>query len=162
MSHASCFFVVPSWFKSYFACEITRSRFLKYHHRPMEGNPRQSWILDFTLWIPDPKIGFQNVFVSGNLDSGFKSLVGFQTPWAVFRIPQAKISRTSNFLTWGDKQLGTAKKQTDKTRTNSSSTTSKWSIFEDLWSRAQAEVYGARPVLFSLNSTQEQNFINHL
>ena len=66
-----------------------------------------------------PGIGFQNVFVGGNLDFGFKSLVGFQTPWAVFRIAQAQISRTSNFLTWGDKQLGTAKKQTDTTQSNS-------------------------------------------
>ena len=51
------------------------------------------------------------------LGSGFKSLVGFQTPWAYF-VPQAQISRISNFLTWGDKQLRTAKKQTATTQSN--------------------------------------------
>ena len=53
----------------------------------------------------------------------------------VFRIPQAQISQISNFLTWGNKQLGTAKKQTDTTQTNSASTTSKWSIEPVLYSK---------------------------
>ena len=34
-------------------------------------------------WIP--------VFVSGSLDSGFRSLVGFRIPWAVFWIPKPRI-----------------------------------------------------------------------
>ena len=52
---------------------------------PSKGNPRQSWILDYTSWIPDSGL-FQ-----WNMDCGFQSLTGFCIPWAVLRTPQAKI-----------------------------------------------------------------------
>ena len=90
---------------------------LQYSMRPMLGNPRQSWILDFRSWNPDSRYwipdlfqwtldsglqimdsGFQ-IFLSGPWipdsncywDSGFLQLFsGFQGPG--FRILQAKIS----------------------------------------------------------------------
>ena len=43
--------------------------------------------------------GFQDMDSSlcqWNLDSGFQSLVGFRTPWAVFRIPKPRISDSTN------------------------------------------------------------------
>ena len=49
----------------------------------MMPNVRESKILDPTPWIPDSSI------CQWNLDSGFKTLVGF-------RIPQAKFSRIWN------------------------------------------------------------------
>ena len=61
---------------------------IRNHVQPMQGNPRQSWILDSTSWIPD----FQVVDFSicrWNLDldcncrwdSGFLELYsGFQSP----------------------------------------------------------------------------------
>ena len=52
--------------------------------------PRQSWILDSTPWIKESRHWIP-VFVSGTLDSGFKSLEGFWIPKP--RIPDS----TSNF-----------------------------------------------------------------
>ena len=78
---------------------------------------REPWILDSTPWISDFR--FQVLDSRMSLPVEFKSLMVFQTPWALCRIPQAKISQISNFLTWGDKQLGTTKKQTHTTQTNS-------------------------------------------
>ena len=51
---------------------------LQLHVSPhvFEGNPRQSWSLDSTLWILD-----------STLDSGFQSSVAFNIPLTVFRIP---------------------------------------------------------------------------
>ena len=61
---------------------------------------RQSWILD---WIPGRGFriqgkGFQFLSVE-LLDPVFQSLVGFQIPWAVFRIPEPRIpvSASKNF-----------------------------------------------------------------
>ena len=51
--------------------------------RSMQGNPRQSWILDSTSWIPDSSLP------QCNLNSEFQSLVGFRIPWAGFQIPWA-------------------------------------------------------------------------
>ena len=64
------------------ACEV---KFL-----PMWGNPRQSWIVDSTQWIPDSRYSIP-VFVSRTwiLDTNF--LVGFRIPYAVFRIPKSSI-----------------------------------------------------------------------
>ena len=63
----------------------------------MQGNPRQSWILNSTSWIPD----FQVVDFSlcrWNLDSRLQLSVGFPIPWAVFRIPKSRIwDSTSKF-----------------------------------------------------------------
>ena len=50
------------------------------------GNPRKSWILYSTPWIPD-SINWFRSFCQLNLDSGFEWLVGFRNPWAVFLIP---------------------------------------------------------------------------
>ena len=47
------------------------------------------WILRSRNQIPGS--GFR-IVCQWNLDSGFQSLVGFQIPSDVFRIPQAKIS----------------------------------------------------------------------
>ena len=50
-----------------------------------------------------PLCGFRNsgtgfrILCQWNLDSGFESLVGFRSPWVVFRIPQAKISWIPEF-----------------------------------------------------------------
>ena len=64
------------------ACEV---KFLT-----MWGNPRQSWIVDSTQWIPDSRYSIP-VFVSRTwiLDTNF--LVGFRIPYAVFRIPKSSI-----------------------------------------------------------------------
>ena len=51
--------------------------------RSMQGNARQSWILDSTSWIPDSSLR------QCNLDSEFQLLVGFRIPWAGFWIPWA-------------------------------------------------------------------------
>ena len=87
------------------------NRFLKFISFILSPhiNPRQSWILDSTPWIPDSRY-FIPVFVSGTwiLDSnplwnsGFLELYsGFQSPG--FRIPQVKFSRfpdsTSKYFT---------------------------------------------------------------
>ena len=68
------------------------------------GNPRQTWILDSTLWIPDSRRGYQGL-CQWNLDSGFQSLVGFWIPYVYIiklysgfqspglQIPQAKNAR---------------------------------------------------------------------
>ena len=37
--------------------------------------------------------------------TGFRSLMGFRIPWAVFRIPWAKFSRIPDSLTWGEEGL---------------------------------------------------------
>ena len=81
--------------------------------RPMLGNPRQSWILDFTPLIPDSRYWIP-VFVSGTWIMGSKcDLVrfqilelysGFRSPG--FRIPEAKISRIPEtrlpvYMRWG-------------------------------------------------------------
>ena len=42
----------------------------------MLGNPRQSWILDSTRWIPDSRYGCRGL-CQWNLDSGFQSLTRF-------------------------------------------------------------------------------------
>ena len=52
------------------------------------------------FWIP--RCGFRipevldSSFCQWNLNSGFQSLVGFRTPWAVFRIPKTRISDSTN------------------------------------------------------------------
>ena len=60
----------------------------------MQGNPRQSWILDSTLWIPDSRYWIPDFFVgrtwisdsNRKWDSGFLELYArFQSP--EFRIP---------------------------------------------------------------------------
>ena len=49
----------------------------------MSRNPRQSWILDSTPWIPDSLLV--------DLDSGFQSLAGFRIPQAnIFWIPESE------------------------------------------------------------------------
>ena len=76
--------------------------------RPLRGNPRQSWILDSSMWIPHSfsvEIGFRITIISGIpdckvLDSGlyrqkFKKIIGI-------RIPKAKISRNPFSLTSGN------------------------------------------------------------
>ena len=54
------------------------------------------------FWIP--RHGFRilgtgiRILCQWNLDSGFQSLVGFQIPWAVFRIPKPRTpDSTANF-----------------------------------------------------------------
>ena len=76
--------------------------------RPLRGNPRQSWILDSSMWIPHSfsvEIGFRITIISGIpdskvLDSGLyrqklKKIIGI-------RIPKAKISRNPFSLTSGN------------------------------------------------------------
>ena len=72
----------------------------------MLGNPRQSWILDSALWIPDSKhLSRFCILSQWNLDSGFQSLVSFLVPGAVFhliRIPEPTIpnctSKTFHYM----------------------------------------------------------------
>ena len=67
---------------------------IRNHVQPMQGNPRQSWILDSTSWIPDFQVvDFRlcrwNLDVDCNCrwDSGFLELYsGFQSPG--YGIPQ--------------------------------------------------------------------------
>ena len=64
------------------------------------GNPRQSWILDCTMWIPDSRFQLlDSSLIQWNLDSGFQSLVGFQIHWDAFWIPKHRIldSTSENF-----------------------------------------------------------------
>ena len=64
------------------------------------GNPRQSWILDSTMWIPDSRFQLlDSSLIQWNLDSGFQSLVGFQIHWDAFWIPKHRIldSTSENF-----------------------------------------------------------------
>ena len=59
--------------------------------RPMSSESKTFlWILDPTQWIADSMYWIP-VYVSGSLDSGFRSLVGFRIPWAVFWIPKPRI-----------------------------------------------------------------------
>ena len=59
--------------------------------RPMQGNPRQSWILDSMPWDPDSRYSMDSSLCKRILDSEFQSLMRFRTPWAVFRIPKPRI-----------------------------------------------------------------------
>ena len=52
--------------------------------RSMQGNPRQSWILD-------SRNSVDSSLWKRILDSEFQSLMGFRTPWAIFRIPKPRI-----------------------------------------------------------------------
>ena len=63
------------------------------------GNPRQSWILDCTMWIRDSSYWIPVLFSGTWFNSGFQSLVGFQIPWDVFWIPKHRIldSASKNF-----------------------------------------------------------------
>ena len=45
----------------------------------MKGNPRKSWILSSTPWIPDSRSCIP-ILCQWNLDSGFQSVVGFRIP----------------------------------------------------------------------------------
>ena len=56
------------------------------------------WIPRRGFWIPDSNYRIPDLFQL-NLDSGFQSLVGFRTPWAVFRVPRPRIpdSTCENF-----------------------------------------------------------------
>ena len=54
------------------------------------GNPRQSWILDSTPWIPDFNYWIPVLFQL-NLDCGFQLFVGFRIPTAVFWVPKSRI-----------------------------------------------------------------------
>ena len=65
-----------------------------------EGNPKQSTclVLDLTPWIPDSRYWIP-VSISGTLESGIQSLVGFRISWAVFRIPKPRsLHSTIEFL----------------------------------------------------------------
>ena len=53
---------------------------------PVWSNPRESWILDYTLWIPNS--------CQCNLNSRFQSLALFRILWVEFRIPK---SASNNF-----------------------------------------------------------------
>ena len=79
--------------------------------RPMKGNPRQSWILDSALWIPEFKV-LDSSICQQNLDSEFQSLVGFRIskprisdsiskifPDSGIRIPLHEVNN------WGDIQI---------------------------------------------------------
>ena len=77
--------------------------------RPLRGNPRQSWILDSSTWIPHSfsvEIGFRITIISHG-DSRFQS-AGFWILQAKIkkiigiRIPKAKISRNPFSLTSGN------------------------------------------------------------
>ena len=59
--------------------------------RPIKGNPRQSWILNFTSQIPDSCRLDQ-----WNLASGFQLLLGFRILWVVSRIPRPRISDSTS------------------------------------------------------------------
>ena len=76
--------------------------------RPMQGNPRQSWVQDSTEWILDSRYWIP-VFVSRTWilgsnhqwDSGFLGLYSaFQHQG--FWIPWAKFSQILGSLTWGE------------------------------------------------------------
>ena len=54
--------------------------------------PRR-WFPDLRYWIPD--------FFYCNLDLGFQSLVGFRILWAGFRIPEPRISYSTNDIVYG-------------------------------------------------------------
>ena len=63
-----------------------------WSHNRIALCPRQSWILNTTLWISDIL----------SVELGFRipmALAGFQIPWAVFRIPKPMIldSTSKNF-----------------------------------------------------------------
>ena len=49
--------------------------------RPMRGNPRQSWILDSSTWIPDSKY---------RIPHSFSVEIGFRTP-VISGIPDSKV-----------------------------------------------------------------------
>ena len=59
-------------------------RFIQIY--PVWSNPRESWILDYTLWIPNS--------CQCNLNSRFQSLALFRILWVEFRIPK---STSNNF-----------------------------------------------------------------
>ena len=58
----------------------------------MNGNPRQSWILDSTLRVPDSS--YYIPIVSGILHGFLELFSEFQCPG--FRIPREKLSRFRN------------------------------------------------------------------
>ena len=82
--------------------------------RFLYGNPRQSWIMDSTPWIPDSlsvELGFRISIFNGvpkslscipdskSQDSRFPSLMGFRIPWAEFQISNPRVleSTSKNF-----------------------------------------------------------------
>ena len=74
----------------------------------MWGNPIQSWILDSTSWILDPRY---RILESLSMECGFRipDGSGIRIPWVVFRIlkagfriSQAKLSWIPDSLTYGD------------------------------------------------------------
>ena len=72
---------------------------IRNHVQPMQGNPRQSWILDCTSWIPDFQVvDFSlcrwnlDLYCNSRWDSGFLELYsGFQSPG--YGIPQENFPR---------------------------------------------------------------------
>ena len=72
---------------------------IRNHVQPMQGNPRQSWILDSTSWIPDFQVVDFSLYrwnldldCNCRWDSGFLELYsGFQSPG--YGIPQENFPR---------------------------------------------------------------------
>ena len=65
---------------------------------PHVKDPRRSWILDSTPWIPDSRYKITDLF-QWNLDSRFQLSVGLRIPTAVLWIPRSRIpdSTCKNF-----------------------------------------------------------------
>ena len=85
----TCYILYIDYYREIYTlvhCKLKRIRLLSLTctFSPMLENPRQSWVLDFTQWIPDSRywiLDYMSVEFGFRFpNSEFQSLMGFRNP----------------------------------------------------------------------------------